>query len=130
MGLVMVNDFLVDSETVNLEEASSQLLSEAALVIPTYLTHHFKLARIFSSNKYIIEVDTVFVQENTEEEKYVLNLTKTIDVNRKERLPSFERTKQLLENKSEMQIEEMENLELLVYTYHVRSLYRSGQGEL
>lgn len=66
MGLALVNDFLIESETINLMDASSQLTAEANLVIPSYLMHNFKLAKVYSSNKSIIQIETVYHEEQTQ----------------------------------------------------------------
>jgi hypothetical protein len=60
MGLVMVNDFLTDSDTTNFSEISNHLSGEAALIIPQYLMHNFTFFKVYSSNKYIIQIDTVY----------------------------------------------------------------------
>lgn len=63
MGLVMVNDYLTDSDTINFSEISSHLSGEATLIIPQYLMHNFKLSKVYSSNKYIIQIETVYNEE-------------------------------------------------------------------
>jgi hypothetical protein len=65
MGLIMVNDFLTDSDTTNFSEISNHLSGEAALIIPQYLLHNFKIFKVYSSNKYIIEIETVYHEEKS-----------------------------------------------------------------
>ena len=35
-------------------------MAEAALVIPPYLMHNFKLSKVFESNKYLIQIETIY----------------------------------------------------------------------